>query len=158
MNKTLVFHYLSKITLIGSLIFLLPAAVSLIYGEYDVVPAFVIVAAGLAVLSLPMTLKKPASTEMYTKEGLVIVAMLWIVLPIAGALPFVISGEIPRFVDALFESVLDLPRRAQRYCPMLRLCLTVCFSGGALRTGSAEWVYLCSRSRFSRLLRIRCTL
>lgn len=105
MNKTLVFHYLSKITLIGSLIFLLPAAVSLIYGEYDVVPAFVIVAAGLAVLSLPMTLKKPASTEMYTKEGLVIVAMLWIVLPIAGALPFVISGEIPRFVDALFESV-----------------------------------------------------
>ncbi len=105
MNKRLVFHYLSKITLIGSLIFLLPAAVSLIYGEYDSVLAFVIVAAGLAVLSLPMTIIKPKSTDMYTREGLVIVAMLWIVLPIAGALPFVISKEIPRFVDALFESV-----------------------------------------------------
>lgn len=105
MNKTLVFHYLSKITLAGSLIFLLPAGVSLIYSEYNAALAFVIVAAGLAVLSLPMAIIKPKTTEMYAREGLVIVAMLWIVLPIAGALPFVISGEIPRFADAFFESV-----------------------------------------------------
>ncbi len=105
MNKTLVFHYLSRMSFVGSALFLLPAAVSLIYGEADAFRAFVIVAAGLAALALPMTLIKPKTNEMYTRESLVIVAMLWIVFPVAGALPFVISGEIPRFVDALFESV-----------------------------------------------------
>ncbi len=105
MNKSLVFHYLSKISLTSSALFLLPAIVSLCYSEFDTVFAFLIVGAGLAVLSLPMTIIKPKSNEMYTKEGLVIVALLWIVFSLAGAMPFFISGEIPRFVDALFESV-----------------------------------------------------
>ncbi|MCM1165401.1 MAG: TrkH family potassium uptake protein [Lachnospiraceae bacterium] len=105
MNKALVFHYLSKMTLVGSALFLLPALVSLCYGEFDAVLAFIVSGAVLAVLSLPMTLVKPKSSEMYTKEGFIIVAMLWIVFPLAGALPFYISGEIPRFVDAVFESV-----------------------------------------------------
>lgn len=105
MNKTLVFRYLSKMTLAGSLIFLLPAAVSLIYREYNAAFSFVIVGAGLAVLSLPMMFAKPKTNDMYARESLVIVAVLWIVFPIAGAGPFVISGEIPRFIDALFESV-----------------------------------------------------
>ena len=105
MNKTLVFRYLCKTTLVGSLMFLLPAIVSLLYGEFDTVLTFVIVGAGLAVLSLPMIAVKPKKSEMYNKEGLVIVAMLWIVFSIAGAMPFYISGEIPRFVDALFESI-----------------------------------------------------
>lgn len=105
MNKTLVFRYLSKMTLAGSLIFLLPAAVSLIYREYNAAFSFVVVGAGLAVLSLPMMFAKPKTNDMYAKESLVIVAILWIVFPIAGALPFVISGEIPRFIDALFESI-----------------------------------------------------
>lgn len=105
MNKTLVFHYLSKMTLMGSALFLLPAAVSLCYGEYDVLPAFLISGGILALLSLPMTIIKPKSSDMYAREGLVIVAMLWIVFPVAGALPFYISGEIPHFMDAVFESI-----------------------------------------------------
>lgn len=105
MNKTLVFHYLSKITLVGSALFLLPAIVSICYGEYDTVTAFLISGAALAALSLPMTLVKPKSRDMYTKEGFVIVAMLWIVFSLAGAVPFFVSGEIPHFIDALFESV-----------------------------------------------------
>lgn len=105
MNKTLVFRYLCKTTLVGSLMFLLPAIVSLLYGEFDTVLTFVIVGAGLAVLSLPMMAVKPKKSEMYSKEGLVIVAMLWIVLSVAGAMPFFISGEIPHFADALFESI-----------------------------------------------------
>lgn len=92
-------------TLAGSLIFLLPAAVSLFYGEYNAAFSFVVVGAGLAVLSLPMMFAKPKTNDMYARESLVIVAILWIVFPIAGALPFVISGEIPRFIDALFESI-----------------------------------------------------
>ena len=70
MNKTLVFHYLSKMTLVGSALFLLPAAVSLCYGEYSTALTFIIVGAGLAVLSLPMTIVRPKSKEMYTKGSL----------------------------------------------------------------------------------------
>lgn len=105
MNKTYVFHYLSKMTLAGSALFLLPAIVSLLYGEFDTALSFVTVGGGLAVVSLPMALIKPKSKDMYTKEGLVIVALLWIVFSAAGAMPFFVSGEIPHFVDALFESV-----------------------------------------------------
>lgn len=92
-------------TLVGSLMFLLPAIVSLIYGEFDTALIFVAVGAGLAVLSLPMMFVKPKKSDMYTKEGLVIVAMLWIVFSTAGAVPFCVSGEIPHFIDALFESI-----------------------------------------------------
>lgn len=92
-------------TLTGSALFLLPALVSLCYGELETVPVFLLTGAGLAALSLPMTLIKPKTKDMYTKESLVIVAMLWIVFPLAGAMPFFFSGEIPHFVDAVFESV-----------------------------------------------------
>lgn len=92
-------------TLAGSALFLLPALVSVIYGEYDAVWAFLAAGAGLAVLSLPMTVVKPKTKDMYTREGFIIVAMLWIVFPAAGAVPLFISGEIPHFIDALFESV-----------------------------------------------------
>ena len=105
MNKILVFKYLSRLTLVGSLLFLLPAFVSLYYGEYKSLLAFVVVGLGLAVLSLPMTIIKLKNKYMYSKEGLAIVALLWIVFSLAGAMPFYISGEIPHFVDALFESV-----------------------------------------------------
>lgn len=92
-------------TLAGSALFLLPAFVSLCYGEFDTVLTFVTVAAGLAVLSLPMMFVKPKSKDMYAKEGLIIVALLWIAFPLAGAFPFFLSGEIPHFIDAVFESV-----------------------------------------------------
>ena len=105
MNKTLVFHYLSRITLVGSTLFLLPAGVSMIYSEYHSALSFVIVAVIMAVLSLPMAIIKPKSSQMYAREGLSIAALLWIIYPIFGALPFYISGEIPDFFDAVFESI-----------------------------------------------------
>ena len=49
--------------------------------------------------------KKPKNSLYFAKEGFVIVALSWIVMSIFGALPFVISGEIPNFTDALFETI-----------------------------------------------------
>jgi len=105
MNKQAVAHYLCKIIVWGSLLFLLPAAVSALYGEWDSVKVFLGVAAGTALFSAPMALIKPRDSEMFAKEGLMVVALLWVLYPVAGALPFWISGEIPSFVDAVFESV-----------------------------------------------------
>ncbi|MBP0960560.1 MAG: TrkH family potassium uptake protein [Oscillospiraceae bacterium] len=105
MNKQAVAHYLCRITAWGSLLFLIPAIVSLVYGEWDSLKVFIEVAMGMAVLSLPMAILKPKESDMFAKEGLMIVALLWVIYPVAGALPFWLSGEIPSFVDAVFESV-----------------------------------------------------
>ena len=52
-----------------------------------------------------ITLKKPKNTLIYLKEGCVSTALCWIVLSAFGAVPFVLTGEIPRFIDAMFETV-----------------------------------------------------
>ena len=54
---------------------------------------------------LPLIRKQPKSKVLYARDGAVIVALCWIALSIMGCLPFYISREIPRFIDALFETV-----------------------------------------------------
>lgn len=105
MNRFMVLHYLSKIMLVGSIILLLPCGVSLYYGEFSCAFNFFIVALITALIFVPFSIIKPKNQQMYTREGLVIVAIMWILYPIIGALPFYISGEIPDFIDAIFESV-----------------------------------------------------
>lgn len=105
MNKSVVFHYLSKIMLVGSTMFLLPCGVSLYYGEIDCALIFIAVALMIAIISTPLAIIKPKNKQMYTREGLVIVALMWVIYPIVGALPFYISEEIPNFIDAVFESI-----------------------------------------------------
>ena len=58
-----------------------------------------------AAVGFTMTFKKPKDRTMFAKEGLVTVALSWIILSIFGAVPFVISGEIPSMTDAFFETV-----------------------------------------------------
>ncbi len=58
-----------------------------------------------AVIGGCLTIKKPEDNGIYSKEGFVIVALSWIVMSCLGAIPFVLSGAIPSYVDALFETV-----------------------------------------------------
>ena len=57
------------------------------------------------VIAVPFVIKKPKQTDLYAKEGFVIVSLSWVILSLFGALPFVISGAIPSFIDAFFETV-----------------------------------------------------
>lgn len=104
MNIIGVIHVLGLIFNFEALFMLLPALVALINGE----PAgiwFIIVAAGCAVVGLPLTKIKWKVKELYAREGFAIVALSWILLSVIGALPFCISGSIPSFTDALFETI-----------------------------------------------------
>lgn len=106
MNRKLVFNYLGKITASVGALMLLPMLVAAIYGEYKplfafALAAFISVGAGL----LMCILLRPKSDLLYAKEGFAIVALAWIFMSVLGALPFVISGEIPSFADAFFETV-----------------------------------------------------
>lgn len=104
MNYSMVFYILGYILKFESGFLLLPALVGLCYRE-DNILAYLIVAALCFVLGLLLTHKRPNSSNLYTHEGFVTVALSWIVMSIFGALPFVLSGDIPSYVDALFETI-----------------------------------------------------
>ena len=89
---------------VEGLLLLIPALVSLIYHEKSVI-SFLIVAAVLLVIYMVFGRKLPASKQIYGKEGFVIVGLAWILWSAFGALPFVISGSIPYYIDALFETI-----------------------------------------------------
>ena len=68
--------------------------------------AFLASAAISIIIGVILTLiNKSHSKDIYTKEGLVIVVLAWLVMSAIGALPFVISGDIPSYFDAFFENV-----------------------------------------------------
>lgn len=83
---------------------LLPYLVGLIYGEPQRW-AFLVVAAGSLILGLVGKLWKPKSKVFYAREGFVTVSLSWLLLSMVGAIPFVLTGEIPSYLDAVFETV-----------------------------------------------------
>ena len=105
MNKGIVRFVLGRIMLVEAGLLLFPLIVGLIYGEgFRTVGGFLITIGILIALGLSIGLKSPKSTRFYTKEGLVIAGLSWFILSVFGCLPFLISGEITSFADALFET------------------------------------------------------
>lgn len=104
MNYGMIVFMLGWVCCFESVFLLLPFGVSLLYGEREGL-GFLIVAVICAVIGLIITRMKPKHRTLHGKEGVVIVAFSWIVLSIFGAIPFVVSGEIPHFIDALFETM-----------------------------------------------------
>lgn len=104
MNYKMIFYTLGQILKLEAALLVLPLAVSLIYKENQILP-FLIPMAALLAIGFGLTIKKPEKNNFYAKEGFVIVGLSWIVLSIFGCLPFVISGAIPHFINALFETI-----------------------------------------------------
>lgn len=106
MNRRMVFYLLGKILFIESVLLILPTICSAIYREQKSFWSFLATIAISLTLGFVLTvLNKPKDNTIYAKEGFVIVALTWVVLSLVGALPFTISGEIPSYVDAVFETV-----------------------------------------------------
>jgi len=105
MNKKIVLSILGKILWAEAALLVLPLIVSIMYGN-SCTPAFLITIAVAVIIALPLIfLCKTDNKRIYSKEGFVIVSLAWIIMSVIGCLPFVISGEIPSFFDALFETV-----------------------------------------------------
>ena len=105
MNKKIVLSILGKILWAEAILLVLPLIVSIIYGNSCTI-AFLITIAVAIVTALPLIIFcKTENKRIYSKEGFVIVSLAWIIMSVIGTLPFVISGEIPSFIDALFETV-----------------------------------------------------
>ena len=105
MNRRMILYMPMQIIKVQALVMLLPAAISFFYREPCAWSFVICAAAALAFAFLAGWLNHPENKTIYAKEGFVIVALTWVLMSILGAMPFVLSGEIPRFVDALFETV-----------------------------------------------------
>ena len=104
MNYKLIIHTLGKILLIEALLLIFPLIINFIYQENNLF-AFALTISILMVVGTLLIMVKPKDKRMFVREGFVIVGLAWIVLSLFGALPFTISGEIPNYIDAFFETV-----------------------------------------------------
>lgn len=104
MNKQMIRYVLGLVLLIEGALLLLPLAVALLYREASWIYFIATIGVCLA-LGGCMTLRKPQRRALFPKDGFVIAALSWIVISLVGALPFCLSGQIPRYIDALFEMI-----------------------------------------------------
>lgn len=104
MNYKMIFKVLGYLLLIIALGMIAPLLISIFNRQNDTVPFLVSISlttfTGFAFSKIPITQKK-----IKAKEGLAIVTLGWIFASLFGALPFYLSGSIPSYVDAFFETV-----------------------------------------------------
>jgi len=107
MNYKLIFKIISILTLIISAFMLVPAFIALYYGEMESFYAFIysIIPASFASLMIIYMLRRMGDQVLSTRDGFLFVTLSWICASLLGALPFFLSGSIPSFTDAFFETI-----------------------------------------------------
>ncbi|MEH6535247.1 MAG: potassium transporter TrkG [Psychroserpens sp.] len=105
LNYKIIFHFFGLLCLFNGAFMLLSTLISL---AYDDGVTFEIFSAGLIVLMLggvSMILTKNHRKELNKREGYIVVAFGWIVMALTGTLPYLITGTIPSFTNAFFETM-----------------------------------------------------
>lgn len=104
MNYSMILYIMGQVMRINAYLLLIPLAVSLLAGESEAMSFLPSIIFLLAFSSLAAK-KMPSKTNIFAGEGVLIVALAWILFSFFGAVPFYLSGALPTFIDALFESV-----------------------------------------------------
>lgn len=104
MNYSIIIYIIGYVLKIEGLLLLIPTLVGIGYREPQYL-SFLICAVITLLTGLFLSFRKPKNQVFYAKEGFVSVALSWIILSLFGCLPFILNGDIPRFVDAFFEMV-----------------------------------------------------
>ncbi|MBO7289059.1 MAG: TrkH family potassium uptake protein [Clostridia bacterium] len=104
MNYKIIKHILSKVLVIEAFSMIFSLLCAFIYKETKLIPIWLISIFICFAASFLISRKSPENKSFYAKEGFVAVALSWIFLGIFGAIPFFISGYIPSFIDAVFET------------------------------------------------------
>lgn len=104
MNNRMTVYIIGKMLGVEGALLLIPAFVALLYREESALH-FAVVSGALFIIFFLTGRKKPENRQIYKKEGLLIVGSAWILWSLFGALPFFLSGSIPSYLDAFFETV-----------------------------------------------------
>jgi len=104
MNIPYILYLCSRVIVILALLLLLPLAVSLYYRDGCLLAFFLPIILMLGI-GLVFGRKKPVKGTLFAREGFAVVTLIWVLISVLGALPFLISGTIDSFTDAVFEAV-----------------------------------------------------
>ncbi len=104
MNYRMIRYILGWVLRVEGALLALPVLIALIYRESQGY-AYLCCAIGCLIVGTIGSFRRPKETEIYFKDGMVAVSLSWIFMSMIGALPFVITGEIPHFINAMFEIV-----------------------------------------------------
>lgn len=104
MNYRMIKYTLGWLLLFETGFFIIPLITALCFGEKEAISILISMAITAAFAAVLLLIKKPENRKLYARDGFAIVALSWIFLSVFGTLPFIISGTIPNFVDALFET------------------------------------------------------
>lgn len=105
MNRKIVFNITGKFLMVLSALMLLPMVVSLIYKETAFLAFFISAATAFAAGAVMFFSTRNCRKDLYAREGFLIVSLAWLSASLVGCLPFILSGEVPGFFDAFFETV-----------------------------------------------------
>lgn len=106
LNYRAIFKLTGIITILLSVLMIPSMVVSFIYGEAEATSAFMKTIAPMFVIGCLITIFVKADfNHLKIRDGYLIVALIWSLASALGAVPFVISGYIPSFIDAFFETV-----------------------------------------------------
>ncbi|MBQ8003224.1 MAG: TrkH family potassium uptake protein [Clostridia bacterium] len=105
MNYSIIRYITGWVVFTISLFMLLPAVVSLIYKEINTATILLMCALVFGLIGYLIKLKKPSDRRFFAREGFIVATLSWIIISLIAALPFWLSGEIPSYIDALFEVV-----------------------------------------------------
>ena len=106
MNYKMLGRFISMILAIETASMVPALMISLFHRESGSIVGFLVAMAAAGVVSaLLYVLSRGAGSDFYAREGMVCVGVSWIVLCLLGCIPFIVSGAIPNFLNALFETV-----------------------------------------------------
>ena len=105
MNYKLILSTVLKVIKIEAVLMFLPLITALIYKENCFYSFLITMVVAFTIAHVVQKFIKPGEFYFYAKDGLITVSLTWIAVSLVGAVPFVLSGEIPSFIDAFFETV-----------------------------------------------------
>ena len=135
-------YVIGRILLTEAALLALPAVTALLYGEP--LRPYLLTAVLLVAVGLLLGRKKPKRTALYARDGFAVVALAWILMSAFGALPFVLSGDIPQYVDAFFETVSGFTTTGATLLTAVEPLTRGGLLWRSLPTGWAAWAFWCS--------------
>ena len=105
MNFRMIFNTLGKTSVALAGLLLLPMLTAIINHENCAWAFAITIGIALVIGVVLLLVFRPKNKAFFSREGFVMVSLVWIYFSLVGALPFVISGEIPNYIDAFFETV-----------------------------------------------------
>lgn len=107
MNYKMIRHTIGIILMFEAGFMAVPMLTAVFSGEWRELLMFAISAAICLLIGKLLSLKKPADTTLYAKEGFVIAALVWIVLALFGSVPFVLTGVLKDTYDSIFSQIVN---------------------------------------------------